>query len=179
MENPKEDVKKVIQQLVCRPTLTSQAEVVRTYFTSDAKFFHFYVTVAGGRNDLTAIYQMAEIFGNYQAVQFHGIVYDEAANAMSVHMTVYACPWQSLRREHGIVFFTLLELVDRMLQDGRNVKLIKIQRDFIDRSVTLAVLPIIGLVYNSTKLRTFISNIIVFLAKHACSVVRVLYPHKV
>ncbi|KAH7297065.1 hypothetical protein KP509_26G051400 [Ceratopteris richardii] len=179
MENPKEDVKKVIEQLVCRPTLTSQAETLRTYFTSDVNFFHLYINIAGGRSDLTAIYQMAQIVFNYQAVQFHDIVYDEAANAISVHMTVYICPWQSLGREHGIVFFTLLELVDHTLEDGRKVKLIKIQRDFFDRSITLTVLPIIGLVYNSTKLRTFISHIIVFLAKQACSVARVLYPHKV
>ncbi|KAH6558610.1 hypothetical protein KP509_1Z054900 [Ceratopteris richardii] len=88
MENPGEDVKKVTQQLLCRPTLMNQAETLRTYFTSGVNFFHLYIDIDGGRDDLTTIYQMAAIIFNHQAAQFHDVVYDGASNAISIHMTV-------------------------------------------------------------------------------------------
>ncbi|KAI5062998.1 hypothetical protein GOP47_0021545 [Adiantum capillus-veneris] len=176
MEDPREDVKKVIGQLVCRPTLQQQAEALRTYFTPDAHFYHFYINIAG-RRDLTAIYQMAELLFNYQAVKFHDIVYDESANAVAVNMTVYILPWQAFYTEHKLVFFVLLELEDHIREDGKKAKLIKVQRDYFERSPTFTLLPFIGWAYNSVWLRVLLGHTIVIFVRSLRFVARVFYPN--
>ncbi|KAI5062999.1 hypothetical protein GOP47_0021546 [Adiantum capillus-veneris] len=177
MEDPREDVKTVIQQLVCRPTLQQQAEALRTYFTPDVQFYHFYINIAGGRRDLTAIYQMAEFLFNYQAVKFHDIVYDEFANAVAVNMTVYIRPWLAFYTEHhNLVFFILLELENHIREDGKKVKLIKVQRDFFERSPSFLLLPFIGRAYNSVWLRVLLGHAIVIFVRSLRFVASVFFP---
>ncbi|MCO5577960.1 hypothetical protein L7F22_031797 [Adiantum nelumboides] len=178
MEDPREDVKKVIEQLVCRPTLKQQAEALRTYFTPDVHFYHFYINIAGGRKDLTAIYQMAELLFNYQAVQFTDVIYDESASVVAVNMNVYIRPWMTFYTEHKLVFFVLLELEDYIREDGKKVKLIKVQRDYFDRSPSLSVLPFIGWFYNSVWLHMLLGFMIVILSRSLRYVARVFYPEQ-
>ena len=119
MEDPKNDIQDVVRGLVNTPTLMRQAAVLQKYFTEDVKFYHFLINTNGGREDLTAIYQMAEVGLNYQKVEFQNILYDEQANAIALHMTIYVRPWFLLCTLKTLSFFTLLELEDFTIEvDG-------------------------------------------------------------
>ncbi|KAI5062992.1 hypothetical protein GOP47_0021539 [Adiantum capillus-veneris] len=151
--------------LVSRPHLRQQAEALRAFSTPDMSLYYYYLNIGGNRKDVTAIYQLAEILYNYQAVQFHDIVYDESENALAVYMTVYVRPWFALYRENKFVFFTLIELEDRVNEDCKVVKLIKVQRDYLDRSPTFSIIPFAGWIYNSIWLRVIVGHMIVLISR--------------
>lgn len=115
MEDPVREIADVVRGLVEKPTLKRQAAVLQKYFTRDVQFYHFYINTNGGLKDLTAIYQMAELIVNYQGVEFQKIMYDEAANAMALRMSVFTRPWGILPLT-TLKFFTMLELQDCKIQ---------------------------------------------------------------
>ncbi|KAH7404562.1 hypothetical protein KP509_15G032100 [Ceratopteris richardii] len=175
MEDPKEDIKKVIKELICRPSFADQAHTIRTYCTRDVYLYYYYLDV-GDRKDFIAVYQLGNLLFNYQAVKFHDVIYDEPTNSLVVHMTLYVRPWSALYREHYFVFFTFFQLENFVQKDGKVVKLIKIQRDFFDRTPTSALVPLLGLFYNSIWLRVVFGHVIVLIVRSLRSAVRLFYP---
>eukprot|EP00850_Spirogloea_muscicola_P005347 SM000024S07809 [mRNA] locus=s24:665844:666990:+ [translate_table: standard] len=158
MEDPKRDIVHVVRGLVQQPTLGRQAQYIRRYFAPDVKFFHFFIDIAEGADDLTAIYHFGELFFRYQAVEFHKIVYDSEEDTMVCHVTV------------GVDFLVLLDLEDYLpkqhvvidddlpLQadsDGKRkpLKRIKVQRDFFEKNPLLLLMPVIGQISGSHYLR--------------------------
>lgn len=113
MQNPAKEIQDVVRGLVEQPTLQRQAAVLQKYFTQDVQFHHFYINTTGGLKDLTAIYQMAELIGNYQGVEFQNVIYDRTENALVLRMTVFVRPFRVLPRT-GLKFLTLLELEDHI-----------------------------------------------------------------
>ncbi|KAH7404561.1 hypothetical protein KP509_15G032000 [Ceratopteris richardii] len=181
MEDPREDIKKVIRELINRPSFADQAHAIRTYCTHDVYFYYYYLNVGGGRKDVISIYQLGNLLYNYQAVKFHDIVYDESTNSMAVYMTVYVRPWSAFYRERFFVFFTFFQLENFVHKnfvhkDGKVVKLIKVQSDFFDRTPTAALVPFLSLFYNSVWLRVLFGYVIVLIVRSLRYVVRVFYP---
>lgn len=148
----------MIRALVCKPTLERQEEVLRRYFTPDVQFFHFNIDNKGLAN-LIASYQMTELLVNYQDVTFHHIAYDEGQHILAVHMTVQVRALPKFFVKDSLRFHMLLELEQRQDPvDGRNKHYIRVQRDFFVRDPLVQLLPVIGTVYNSGKLRLLLGR---------------------
>ncbi|KAJ7560503.1 hypothetical protein O6H91_04G132700 [Diphasiastrum complanatum] len=156
MQDPKREILDVLRGLVDKPSLRKQAEILRYYFTPDCKFYHFYINIGSGVEDLICIYQLAELLFNYDGVDVYKVLYEEAENAMAVHCVVYIRPWSKLLRKVELDIFVLLELEDWLNEDGKVVKKIRVQRDYFERAPFILAIPIIGDIYASQTLRFLI-----------------------
>eukprot|EP00850_Spirogloea_muscicola_P001610 SM000006S19375 [mRNA] locus=s6:468272:469622:+ [translate_table: standard] len=176
MEDPKRDIVHVVRGLVQQPTLGRQAQFIRRYFAPDVKFFHFFIDIAEGADDLTAIYHFGEIFFRYQAVEFHKIVYDSEEDTIVCHITVYMKPLTLFGGEVGVDFLVLLELEDYLPKQAdsdvkrKPLKRIKVQRDFFEKNPLLLVMPVIGQIYGSHYLRAIAGRLqaVTFIIIRAC-----------
>nr|PNR26906.1 hypothetical protein PHYPA_030387 [Physcomitrium patens] len=144
------EIQDVVRGLVEKPTLKRQAAVLQKYFTEDVEFRHFYINT-GGVQDLTAIYQMAELVVNYQSLEFENIIYDSRENAMAIKMTVMVKPLYILPQV-PLRLCTLLEFQDEKVQGGPTLKKIMVQRDYFERSPILIFIPILGRIYDSNSI---------------------------
>ena len=57
MEDPKKEIIDVVRALVTQPTLQQQADTLRTYFSPDVRFYHYFIDTVGVE-DLIAVYQV-------------------------------------------------------------------------------------------------------------------------
>ncbi|KAJ7560502.1 hypothetical protein O6H91_04G132600 [Diphasiastrum complanatum] len=156
MQDPKREIRDVLRGLVDKPSLRKQAEILRYYFTPDCKFYHFYINIGSGVEDLICIYQLAELASNYEDVDIYKVLYDEVENALAVHCVVYVRPWGYFLRKIAFDIFVLLELEDWPTEDGKVVKKIRVQRDYFERAPFIVAIPIIGDIYASQTLRFLI-----------------------
>lgn len=187
MENPKQEIQDVVRSLIQRPTLQRQAETIQKYFASDAKFYHFYIDTGSepedGAEDLTSIYQCAEVLLNYRRVEYNHVAYDPEANSVTLLMDIYTRPWFRLFMEASFSLLVLLELEDFQAErevDGRmqskTLKRIKVQRDYFQRVPSLLFIPIIGDIYASHQLRFVIGRIQALGFRTIRNLVKMLVP---
>ncbi|EFJ30391.1 hypothetical protein SELMODRAFT_440311 [Selaginella moellendorffii] len=158
MENPAKEVPKVIEGLVGRPSLAQQRQILHRYFAPDCEFYHIYINTRG-LEDLSSMYQFAETMFNYQGVKFHTVAYDAAQEVVAVRMTVRIRPWIRLGTPVDLEFFTMLELEKFQDEDGRELKRIKVQRDFFQRSPLLQAIPFFGEIYSWNLWRDLLGRV--------------------
>lgn len=190
MENPKQEIQDVVRALIQTPTLQRQAETIQKFFAPDAKFYHFYIDTGSepqdGAEDLTSIYQFAEVFLNYRRVEYLHVAYDPEANSVTLLMNIYTRPFFRLFMEASFSLLVLLELEDFQAQQEVNgevqtktLKRIKIQRDYFQRVPSLLFIPILGDIYASHTLRFIIGRMQALGFRTARNIVRMLVPEHI
>ncbi|KAL3694824.1 hypothetical protein R1sor_008475 [Riccia sorocarpa] len=161
MEDPEREVPLVLKKLLRRPTFESMADTIRQYFTEDIAFYHLYANVAPtvGISVYTLLFQFMVFFINYQEPLVHDMVYDEKKNMMAVRMTVRTNPWIFLWRTVNLQFLIEFEFRDVIDENtGKVLKKIKVQRDYFIRSPIVQLIPIIGNIYDSERLRYIVGE---------------------
>ncbi|KAI5077459.1 hypothetical protein GOP47_0007283 [Adiantum capillus-veneris] len=159
MEDPKTEIVDVVRGLVGRPSFKQQAEVVRHFYAPDARLHHYLVDVYTGVEDIIAVYQWFHACFNYEAVAVQKVLYDRTTDHMAVKVLVFSRPWISLGREVSMEILIHIHLEDWPQPNGKVLKRIKLQRDFFERDPIIQILPIIGPIYSSEKIRFMLGRL--------------------
>ncbi|KAI0051319.1 hypothetical protein FA95DRAFT_1587260 [Auriscalpium vulgare] len=138
MQNPAEDIEKVVQLLTTSASPDIQKAAVQKYFTSDAAFHHPVVTVASApasRESILGIFQWYRIISPHIDLTVNSVSYDEAQSTVYLDITQ---KFHMRLSPFGPAPARLITLL-RLRQEG-GLHYIELQEDFYHPDQFLALL---------------------------------------